>query len=316
MKKIFFTALIIFLLPLTVWAAGDSANSKLIEIEQDIYGAEQTGAILDRINRLEKDFSGKNLQGNMNVRINSIYEILYGNIGTPSILAKINAVEWNVYHEVSGESIIKRLEKIEREILGKTSENTLIKRIDTLAQASFGTEQIPLAEMQIPNDILIKVALTKTIDSKTLQVDDVIDFKVAENVFIDGKLIFAKGLRGKGTVASVRKAKGWTGTNGKIKINFQTLKCIDGNNIEIYVGEESKKEMTAQEMISGASLVGMNLNDDWNKVMVRGKNIEIPAGTEFFVQTKKTVNIYGLQLETADLNFNEDDNGGLNNVED
>ena len=304
MKKFLLTALIFFFIPLQVLAAAnDSANSKLVQMEIDTYGTEQTGALLDRINRLEKDFSGVNMQGNLNARIDSVYEILYGNVGEPSILAKINALEWNVCHEVSGENIINRLNKLENEILGKTSIEPFIKRIDTLAQASFGTEKIPLEEIQIPDNLLIKVELLENIASRTLQAGDLVNIKVARNVYIDGNLIFAKGLRGKGTVESVRKAKGWTGVNGKIIIDFYGLNCIDGTNIEIFVGEESKDEMTSQKMIEGAALVGMNLNDDWNKIMVRGKNIEVPAGTQLFVQTKKNVNLYGLKVETEDFNY-------------
>lgn len=307
MRKFLLAWLIIFFVPLKVFAAEDSANSKLVQMEIDTYGTEQTGAILGRISRLEKDFAGANMHGNLNVRINSIYEILYGNIGEPSILAKINAIEWNAYNEVSGENIINRLNKLENEILGKTSTEPFIKRINLLARASFGAEQIPLAEIQIPSNLLIKVELLDDIASRTLQEGDLINIKVAQNVYFDGNLIFAKGLRGKGTVASVRKAKGWTGLNGKIIIDFYELKCIDGTSIAIFVGEDSKYEMTSQKMIEGAAVVGMNLNDDWNKFMVRGKNLEISAGTQLFVQTKKNVNLYGLQLGTEDLNFSEDD---------
>lgn len=305
MKKFLLTvaALIIFCVPLICSAAGDSATSKLVQMEQDTYGAEQTGAILDRITRLEKKYSGRNMQGNMNTRIDAIYDILYKNVGAPGILAKINAVEWNAYHEVSDKNIISRIENLENEILGKTSNGTIIKRIDALAQASFGNKQIPLAEMQIPDNTLIKVELTENIDSKTLQVGDIVDIKVAENTFVDGKLIFAKGLHGKGKVESVRKAKGWTGTNGKVKIDFFMLNCIDGTSVDIYVGTAAQKEMTAQKMIQGAMLVGMNLNNDWNKIMVHGKNVEITAGTELYVQTKKNFGLYGLNTESANLNF-------------
>ena len=299
LKKILQVMLVIIVLgvQITVFAA-DSATEKLIQMELDTYGAEQTGAILNRINRLEKDFSGKNMQGNMNVRIDSIYEILYGNSGAPSILAQINAIEWNAYNEVSGESIVNRLNKLESELLGKNSNATFIKRINSLSRASFGSEQIPLLEMQVPRNLLIKVELTENVGSRTLQTGDLVDIRVAENVFLDGKLIFAKGLTGKGKVEKVRKAKGWIAQNGKIQIDFYTLNCIDGKSIDIYVGEESKNEMTKQEMISGASLVGINLNNDWNKVMVHGKNLEVTAGTNLYVQTEKVMRLYGLKTDS------------------
>lgn len=299
MKKILQSVLmlIIFCVPLTSFAA-DSATEKLIQMELDTYGAEQTGAILNRINRLEKDYYGKNMQGNMNVRIDSIYENLYGNSGAPSILAQINAIEWNAYNEVSGENIISRLNKLESEISGKTSNETLTKRIKNLSRSSFGNEKIPLVEMQVPRDLLIKVELAGNVSSRTLQEGDLVDIKVAENVFIDGKLIFAKGLRGKGRVEKVRKAKGWIAQNGKIHIDFYTLNCIDGKNIGVYVGEESKREMSTQDMVDGAGLVGINLNDDWNKFMVHGKNVEIFSGTKLYIQTEKSVRLYGLQSKS------------------
>lgn len=297
--------LFIFGISLTVSAA-DSANEKLIRMEQDTYGTEQTGAILDRISHLEKDYSGKNMSGNLNVRIDSIYEILYGNIGTPSILAKINAIEWNTYSEVSGKSIQERLKKLEKEIFGKTSTETFIKRINVIAKATFGDEQIPLLEMQVAKDVLIKVALAEGVGSRNLQEGDFVNIKVAEDVFIDGKLVFAKGLPGKGKVEKVRKAKGWTGRNGKIQINFFTLNCIDGKSVEIYVGEASKNEMATKEMIKGASLVGMNLNNDWDKFMIHGKNLEISAGTELYVQTKGNIKLYGLSNLIPEEEFEED----------
>ena len=50
-------------------AAEESANAKLVRIEIDTYGAEQSGALLDRIATLEKSYSGQNMSGNMNARI-------------------------------------------------------------------------------------------------------------------------------------------------------------------------------------------------------------------------------------------------------
>ena len=298
MKKFFsvFVTLIILFLPFTVSAEG-SASSKLLQMEQNTYGEEQNGSILDRINRLEKEYIGQNMRGNMNVRIDSLYDILYNNSGEPSIFAKLNAIEWNAFHEVTSDIVVRRLEKLENGIIGKvTGGNTLKKRVDNLAQASFGSDTIPMAEMQIPENTLIKVILTQSVASRTLQVGDTVDIKVAEDVFVDGNLIFSKGLRGKGTVESVRKAKHLN--NGKIVINFYKLDCIDGKSVEIYVGQEAKNAMERYEMIQGASLVGMNIKDDWNKLMVHGKNVAISAGTELYVQTKNTLEMYGLQVKS------------------
>lgn len=268
------------------FAAEESANEKLFKIEHDTYGNEQIGSILDRLNQLEKDYTGRNMQGNMNARIDAIYNILYNNTGEPSIIAKVNALEWNINHEVKNGGIDKRIIEIENAIFGKTENGTFVSRIRNLSKNSFGSENVPMLEMQIPENILIRVSLIDSVDSKTFQVGDNVNFSVAEDVFIDDKLIFSKGLQGEGTVANVRQAKGWIGKNGKVEVDFNKIRCLDGKTIAIFVGEESKNKMIENKMVEGASLVGINLNDEWNKVLVRGKNIEVKSGTEFYVQTK------------------------------
>lgn len=306
-KKIFLVGLAaaIFSAAPTTFAA-ESANDKLIQIEKDTYGGEQTGAILNRLNKLEKDYSGRNMQGNMNARIDAVYDILYQNSGEPSIIAKINALEWNVNHEIQPGGIDKRLELLENSILGAPRIGSFSYRIRYLSKYSFGTEDVPLIQMQIPENTLIKVSLTDAVDSRTLQPGDVVGIKVSEDVLLNGRLILAKGLQGEGEVLSVRKAKGWTGRNGKVRIEFNRLRTIDGQTIEIFVGDEAKNEMTAKSMIEGASLVGMNLNDDWNKAMVHGKNIDITAGTELYVQTKNLQSVYALSSSRGAVRIADD----------
>ena len=315
LKKIFCTALtatMIFSLTPANAAQTDSATDKISQIEKDSYGMEQAGAILNRINRLEKSFTGQNMRGNMNARIDAIYDILYSNSGEPSVMAKINALEWNVNHEVSVGGIDSRIAKLESAILGTTHEGeTFNSRIRTLSKESFGSETIPMVSMQLTANKLIKVSLSETIGSRDLQVGDIVNFKVAEDVIINGRLVFAKGLTGEGTVKTVRKAKSW-GRNGKVDIEFEKIKSIDGRDIEIFVGDESRQEMTDKAMVDGARLVGMNLSSDWDKAMIHGKNVEIKEGTEFFVQTKTSCEVYGVQggtgiLEIADNKNNDDD---------
>ena len=302
LKKIcaLMTAAAIFTAPV-ISNAQASATEKLVQIEQDTYGAEQVGAILNRISKIEKDYTGKNMQGNMNARIEAVYDNLYTNIGEPSIISKVNALEWNFNREVQSGGIDKRLTALESEILGKSTAGSFSERISELAKASFGSENVPVAQVQVPANTLIKVALIDSITSKTLQVGDVVKVKVAEDVVIEGNLIFAKGMQGTGKVAAVRKAKGWIGKNGKVDIDFDELRTFDGRTIATFVGDEAKQKMIDAEMVEGASLVAMNLNDDWSKVLVRGKNVEIKTGTELYIQTKTDAAVYALPTNNGEL---------------
>lgn len=278
-------------------ASDESAADKLARIETDTYGAEQSGAILDRISRLEKSYSGQNADGNMNTRINMIYNALYENDSEPGVLAKINALEWNINHEVKSGGVDKRLAALENEILGNVSEGSFNERILALAKASYGEEILPIAQIPIPMNTLIKVVTTIPVGSKVLQEGDTIPIKVAEDVFVDGGLVFAKGLPGEGTVISVRRAK-HIFSNGKIDADFHTLKAIDGQDVDIFTGIEAVEAMVASSMERGLSLLGQTFsgkNKELEEVLVRGKNIDLPAGVELYVQIKKPIVVYGVK---------------------
>lgn len=304
-KKIFCGALAASMIfSASVFAAPeDSANAKLVKIETDTYGSEQSGALLDRISRLEKSYNGYNMNGNMNTRINAIYDVLYENETEPGIMAKINALEWNANHEIKSGGIDKRLAALENEILGKVSEGTFNERIRALARASYGEEILPITLIPIPVNTLIKVVTTVPVASKVLQEGDTIPIKVAEDVFVDGGLVFASGLPGEGVVTNVRRAK-HIFSNGKIEADFYTLKAIDGQDAKIFTGAESVDAMNTNSMARGLSLLGQTFsgkNKQIEKVLVRGKNIDLPAGVELYVQIKTPIVVYGVKQTTSNL---------------
>lgn len=299
LKKIFCGAVAASMIfSASVFAApADSVNAKLAKIETDTYGTEQSGALLDRISRLEKSYNGQNFNGNMNARIDAIYDVLYKNETSPGILAKINALEWNVDHEVQKGGLDTRLTTLENKILGKTSEGTFNERIRALAKASYGAEILPIALVTIPENTLIKVATTVPVGSKTLQEGDTIPIEVIEDVFVDDSLVFAKGLPGFGSVVSVHRAKNIF-SNGKIEADFHTLKAIDGQDVTTCTGVEAVDAMNTELMARGLSLLGQTFsgkNKSVEEVFVRGKNIDLPAGVELYLQIKTPIVVYGVR---------------------
>lgn len=304
-KKFFcvLAAVMILLASTICSAAEESANAKLARIEIDTYGMEQNGALLDRISRLEKDFSGKNMTGNMNARLEAIADILYNNDTSPGILAKINALEWNANHEVRSGGINTRITELEREILGQTTEGSFNSRIRALAKASYGEEILPIVQVQVPENILIKVETTMPASSKTLQEGDILPVRVVEDVFVDGSLVFVKGLPGEGNVSRVIRAKNIF-RNGKIETDFHSLKAIDGQTVDIFTGAEAFAAMNENEMARGLSLVGQTFsgkNKDLDEVLIRGKNIDLPAGIQLYVQIRTPIVIYGVRSQGGSL---------------
>ena len=277
-------------------ATPETVQAKLAAVEKDTYGTEQTGALLDRINKLEKDYNGSHKTGSMMARVDALYDEVYTNGSKPSVLAQLNAIEWNIDHEVSMKSVEKRVADMEMTINGQTNEGTYKKRIQELAAASFGTTDLPMEQVTVPKNTLIKVALVDPVNTKNLKKGDAIRYKVAADVIVDGKLIFAKGEPGDGVVTNVKQARNF-GRNAKLDIDYKQTKAIDGTYVATFMGEEAKQEMKNLAMAAGASLAGMVILGPIGVIggaFVNGKNIDLPEGTEFYIQTKNDTTLYGV----------------------
>ena len=282
-------------------ATPNTVQAKLSLLEKDTYGVEQTGALLDRINKLEKDYNGSHRTGSMMARVDALYDEVYTNSPQPSVLADLNAVEWNIDHEVSMNSVDKRVAAMEMKIAGQTGEGTYRHRIAALSAASFGSESLPMERATVPANTLIKCSLVTPVNTKNLKVGDQIEFRVAQDVVVNGALVFAKGEPGYGVVKKLKQARNF-GRNAEIEIDFNKAKSIDGTEVETFVGEESKAEMKHLAMAAGASLAGIALLGPVGIVagaFVHGKDIDLPAGTEFYIQTKSDNTLYGVTTTLA-----------------
>lgn len=278
-------------------AVPDTVQAKLASVERDTYGAEQTGAVMDRINKLEKEFNGQNNTGSMMARIDALYDQLHTNAGGPSEMAKLNAIEWTVQHSVSMTPLQERISDLEMSLRGKTGEGTLSERISALSEDAFGTNTFPMMEVSVPANTLVKVALADPVNAKNLKVGDKIRYQVADDVVVDGVLLFAKGEPGEGTVMKVQQAQNF-GRNAEVNIEFEKTKSIDGTDIDTFVGDKAKEETKSMAMAAGASIAGMVLLGPIGIVagaFVKGQNIDLPVGTELYIQTKNDEMLYGVQ---------------------
>ena len=300
MKKLFSLLLAALLLiesaGLAAAASPTTMQEKLEATERAAYGQPQTGALLDRLVHLEKDFAQASPQKSVVERTDALYAILLENGAAPSLVTQMNAVEWAITQEVSMESIQKRVGDMEITLQGRPSEGSYRQRIDALASMAFGSQEIPLSAGMVPANTLIKVLTVTPLNAKDLKVGDRIEFQAAEDVIEGGRLLFAKGAPGYGTVKKVQQARNF-GRDAEIVIDFQALRAIDGTEVEMLLGEESKEKMESMAMAAGASLAGMALLGPIGiigGVFIKGKNINLPVGTELYIQTKNETSLYGL----------------------
>ena len=282
-------------------SAPDTVQDKLVAVETDTYGGAQTGALIDRINHLEKDYEGTHRTGSMMERVDALYSHLYDNASGPSIMAELNAVEWSIEHQVSMKPVQQRITEMETNIQGKTGEGTYRQRIAKLSSYAFGSNTLPLTQVSVPANTLIKISLVTPVNAKNLKAGDTIQYKVAEDVVENGMLLFAKGEPGTGTVTKVKQARNF-GRDAEVVIDFKSTKAMDGTNVDTFVGAEAKKQMETLAMAAGASLAGIVLLGPIGVVagiFVNGKNIDLPAGTELYIQTKADTTVYAIPTTAA-----------------
>lgn len=282
--------------------AGTMAE-KLAAVERTAYGTPQTGALLDRVNRLERDFEGVHApEASVMQRVDALYETMFDNVFAPSLVTQMNAIEWGITRTVSMDSIQKRVSEMEIAMTGAPSEGTYRARIDTLAGYAFGSADIPLSPTEVPANTLVKVSLATPVNAKELKAGDRVEFQAAEDVIESGRLLFAKGSPGYGEVLKVSQARNF-GRDAEVQIDFKALRTIDGTDAAMMLGEESKEKMQSMAMAAGASIAGMVLLGPVGIIggaFIKGKNINLPAGTELYIQTAEPVTVFGLAAETEE----------------
>ncbi len=281
-------------------APGGTMADKLAAIERTAYGTPQTGALMDRVNKLEKDFEGTNASTqNVMQRVDALYATMFNNDNGPSLVAQLNAIEWAITRSVGMDSIQKRVSEMEITMTGAPSEGTYRQRIETLGSYAFGTTAVPLAKTEMPVNTLVKVSLVTPVNAKNIKVGDRVEIKSEEDVIESGRLLFAKGAPGYGEVTKVRQA-GSFGRDAEVDIDFKALRTMDGTDVDMTLGEESKEKMQSMALAAGASIAGIALLGPIGiigGVFVKGKNIDLPAGTEIYIQTAAPTAIYGLAAE-------------------
>ena len=299
-------------------AAKKDVGTELNDLERDLYGVPQKGSVMERINEIEDDLTGQHYSGGLAMRLNFLKKLVYDSAEQPSLLAQMNAIEWSVSKEVSNKPLTERLDAAELSLSGTVSDGTLRERIAALSSLAFGSVTIPMEEVDVPKNTLVKIALTKEINVKNIVVGDIVPYKVTEDVTVGDVLVFAAGSEGLGTVKKVKQAKNF-GRNAELEIELDKTKSVDGKFVKTFVGDEAKAEMKHLAYAAGASLAGILVFGPVGVVtgaFVHGKNIDLPAGSAATVQTYAPTKIWGVNVkftptvgnDNADNDAETDDN--------
>jgi hypothetical protein len=289
----------LFACPVNVFA--DSANMTLMEktvvVERALYGTDQSGALVDRVGRIEKDMYGTESKGNLATRLGRVYTYMTDNSGAPTFQLKLNGVEWTLTHRTTNRPAVERIGKLSLMMVGNTTAGALDDQLTKLITLAYPGGKVEAISETIPKDTLIKIRLLTPLGTKVNHAGDQINFEVADDVFQDIALVIPQGSVGSGSVLKVKPAENF-GRDAKMEIAFDSVIALDGSTVDTVLGEKAKKETASLATAAGVSVAGMILLGPIGLVggvFVQGQNINIPAGTELFIQTKEDLTVYGIK---------------------
>ncbi len=299
--------LVLSLVPAIVFADGGAVHgtplSSLVAVEKILYGEEQAGALLERIEQMEMDIFGASQEGPVLLRIeriNAFLESPHGDKGGLQLF--LNLSEWGFTTGVNmADPLLKRLENMETILLGSPQEGNIAHRTEQIMLLVWGTTKLDIKTVDLPEASLVKVALLDTVDSGTAQVGDYVSYKVVENVMVDGRIVIPAGSAGRAKVLEVSSAKR-LGRDGRLVLEFGRIASLDGSTVKLRVDERATEENKSLELAAGASMAGVILLGPVGLVggyFVKGKDVRIEKNVEFFVETERAAKVSGFLLRGA-----------------
>ena len=302
LRKIISLIIVISMSMVTLVSAQASSElnvlGKISAVENSIYGNEQTGSLVERLDKLEKDLYGEKTSDAIMNRTDNLYAEINTNSTKPSLMTKINAVEWAINKNVTSFPIKERIENNEKFIEGNTKTGALMDRLDHLTELAFPGGVINTEETVVAKDTLAKIKITTPLNSKTARVGDIVNYQVAEDVFVDGKLVFVTGAEGQGKVTKVKQAQNF-GRDAELEIDFEYLTAVDGQKINTFLGDKAKEETKSMAIAAGATVAGLVVLGPVGIVtgaFIKGEDVKVPEGSLMYIQTKAEDSVYAIVI--------------------
>ncbi|MFW5787877.1 MAG: hypothetical protein ACOCV3_06385 [Halanaerobiales bacterium] len=282
---------------------------KLEEVEEILYDESEDGSIIDRVEEIEKTLYGEKQEGTLVERAVRIIDYVLAQEERPSLIFIVNTLEWSLMNEINDGNVVSRLENIENKAFGQSETGPVVDRVSRLVRLGLPREQIPAERVKIPSNTEIKIETLNTISSISSQKGQVIEFEVTEEVEIDDKLIIPKGLRGKMKVGGVEEA-GKLGKDGRVMLEIDKLPAIDGTRLTLSpkLGADRSDFLNSitfdgrltlsRYLAVGTGVITSVLIDSPAGLIlsyfIKGREEEIPEGSEMVLETVEDYEVYGL----------------------
>ena len=275
-------------------------NGRMERVEDVLYGETRSGSLTERITSADNLIygTGSSTGVGLDDRVGNLYAdvVNSGNDAAPSISSRTNALEYYLTDEIKREPLAGRIGDMEKSVFGSVRSGALDKRTAELEKAIYGDQHSEMKDVVLPEKTVFKISLNDNISSKTNLVGDPVEFTVQEDVKVGDILVLPRGSRGSGVVTKVSRPKSF-GRSGKLDISFDQVFSLDDEPIPTVLGPEAKDKLKMEAAAVGASTIGALALGPVGLVggfFVKGKDVELPAGSELYIQTQKDVTTKGL----------------------
>lgn len=281
---------------------GIPAFQILERIEIITYGNVQGGGLLPRLNRIEKDLFGRPLPGSLTERQTAMLKFLEKGTETqPSLLFKISVIEWAVVKQsYPNMPLMKRIDMMESITEGLVQGGAYASRIERLLVKVL-PDGVVSTKVTLPKSVVVKTALTKTLNVKNTKVNDIVVLKLVNDVIVENNLVAPKGSRVFAHVTKVKPPRSF-GRPSEIEMTFDNLEVITPQTVDIVMGESAKK---AQETdinmygAAGASFAGAILLGPVGLAggfLIRGSDKQLQEGTLFYLETATSEDVTSYKI--------------------
>ncbi len=305
MRRKLATFLLTLMFCFTMVAPGFAADAnlpvsdKIGAMEKILYGTEQSGSLIQRMDSLEDDVYGAVTTDAILNRVDNMYDYLEGTpeSGEASFTTKLNVVEWRISESMSGGPAKNRIEATEKLLFGNAQTGSLSGRLEELLRlASYEDGNVPVQQVTLPKDSVFKIVFTSEMSTKMSRQGDTVNFKAADNLYVNNVLVLPKGAIGLGEIKKVVQP-GIFGKDGRLDITFTHIFGVDGTKIPLTVGELAQQKAESIAGAAGVTIGSMIILGPVGIVggaFVKGNSVTIPVGCETFVQTSDDVSMQGV----------------------
>jgi hypothetical protein len=270
----------------------------LSQLEMDMVGKSSDGGLLERLSNLEEITTGRVYTDSVVERLNRLDSLIYVNQPHDvSLVYKIQALEWVLFKRSYPGPIRARLENVEKSLFNIVYTGPVTKRLEKLINQVFPDGTIKGKWVTVSEGTLVKVRMVNPLNSSQSKPGTRFQFEVAESVFVDDFVVFPKGLTGEGTLQAVNRPENW-GRDAKLMLDFAEIKALDGTPVPMIYGTKAQSMDYSRRLSVSASAAGMIAFGPGGILLgfaVKGKEKNIPQGTEFYLQIKEPVRIYTIQ---------------------